>query len=50
MEAINRAALKIARDVAGERALVAGTLCLPWQKHPSLGSPRSLKGRVRTGR
>lgn len=40
MEAINRAAVRIARDVAGERALVAGTLCLTWQYRPGSAEAR----------
>ena len=34
VEPINRAAVRIARDVAGDRALVAGTLCLTWMYDP----------------
>jgi betaine-homocysteine S-methyltransferase len=40
MAAINRAAVKIARDVAGNRALVAGTLCLTWQYRPGSAEAR----------
>jgi betaine-homocysteine S-methyltransferase len=35
VEAINRAAVRIAREVAGEAALVAGTLCLTWMYDPN---------------
>jgi betaine-homocysteine S-methyltransferase len=34
VDAINRAAVRIAREVAGEEALVAGTLSLTWQFEP----------------
>ena len=44
VEAINRAAVRIAREVAGEQAFVAGTLSLTWQFEP--GSP-SASDRVR---
>jgi betaine-homocysteine S-methyltransferase len=39
VEAINRAAVRIAREVAGDQALVAGTLCLTWMYDPK--DPRS---------
>jgi betaine-homocysteine S-methyltransferase len=39
VDAINRAAVRIAREVAGEQALVAGTLCLTWMYDPK--DPRS---------
>jgi betaine-homocysteine S-methyltransferase len=39
VEAINRAATRIAREVAGDQALVAGTLSLTWQFDPE--SPSS---------
>ena len=45
MEAINRSAVRIAREVAGERALVAGTLCVTWQYRPG-----SAEARVRVRR
>lgn len=44
MEAINRNAVRIAREVAGDRARVAGTLCVTWQFKP--GSARA-RDRVR---
>src|SRR5213594_1159289 len=44
VEAINRAATRIAREVAGDQALVAGTLSLTWQFDPE--SPAS-KAHVR---
>jgi betaine-homocysteine S-methyltransferase len=34
VEAINRAAVRIANEVAGDQALVAGTLCLTWMYDP----------------
>jgi betaine-homocysteine S-methyltransferase len=34
VEAINRAAVRLAREVAGDEALVAGTLCLTWMYDP----------------
>ncbi len=45
MEAINHAAVRIARKVAGDEALVAGTLCLTWQYRPG-----SAEARVRVRR
>lgn len=44
MEAINRSAVRITREVAGNQALVAGTLCVTWQYKP--GSPAA-RDRVR---
>jgi betaine-homocysteine S-methyltransferase len=44
LEDLNRAAVRIARDVAGERCLVAGNLSLTWMYEPD--SP-SAKDRVR---
>lgn len=44
MDAINRSAVRIAREVAGDQALVAGTLCVTWQYKP--GSPAA-RDRVR---
>jgi betaine-homocysteine S-methyltransferase len=40
VEAINRAAVRIAREVAGDQALVAGTLCLTWMYDPNDPSSR----------
>jgi len=40
VEAINRAAVRIAREVAGDQALVAGTLCLTWMYDPHDPSSR----------
>jgi betaine-homocysteine S-methyltransferase len=37
LEDLNRAAVRIARDVAGDQCLVAGNLCLTWMYEP--GSP-----------
>src|ERR1700756_2615225 len=34
LEELNRAAVKIARDVAGEKCLVAGNLSLTWMYEP----------------
>jgi len=34
VDAINRAAVRIANEVAGDQALVAGTLCLTWMYDP----------------
>ena len=34
VEAINRSAVRIAKEVAGDEALVAGTLCLTWTYDP----------------
>ncbi len=39
VEQINRAAVRVAREVAGEQALVAGNLSLTWQYEP--GKPSS---------
>jgi len=39
LEDLNRAAVRIAREVAGERCLVAGNLCLTWMYEP--GSPKA---------
>jgi betaine-homocysteine S-methyltransferase len=40
VEAINRAAVRIVNEVAGDQALVAGTLCLTWMYDPkSPGHP-----------
>ena len=44
VKAINRAAVRIAKEVAGSKALVAGTLCLTWMYDPK--DPASRK-RVR---
>ncbi|HEV8306775.1 MAG TPA: homocysteine S-methyltransferase family protein [Methylomirabilota bacterium] len=41
MEAINRAAVRIARKVAGDEALVAGTLCITWQYRPGSAQARA---------
>ena len=35
VDAINRAAVRIANEVAGDAALVAGTLCLTWMYDPN---------------
>ena len=43
VEQINRAAVRIAREVAGDQALVAGNLSLTWQYNPD---DRSSKDRV----
>jgi betaine-homocysteine S-methyltransferase len=43
MEQINRAAVRIAREVAGDEALVAGNLSLTWQYNPD---DRTSKDRV----
>jgi betaine-homocysteine S-methyltransferase len=40
-EQINRAAVRVARDVAGEDALVAGNLSLTWQYEPDSASAAS---------
>jgi betaine-homocysteine S-methyltransferase len=40
VEQINRAAVRIAREVAGDRALVAGNLSLTWQYDPSSESSK----------
>lgn len=39
LEDLNRAAVRIAREVAGDRCLVAGNLCLTWMYEP--GSPKA---------
>jgi glutamate/tyrosine decarboxylase-like PLP-dependent enzyme len=39
VEAINRAAVRIANEVAGDQALVAGTLCLTWMYDPRSRDP-----------
>jgi betaine-homocysteine S-methyltransferase len=44
VEAINRAAVRLASEVAGDRALVAGTLCLTWMYDPD---DRASRDRVR---
>ncbi|MBI4240762.1 MAG: homocysteine S-methyltransferase family protein [Candidatus Rokubacteria bacterium] len=41
MEAINRSAVRIAREVAGDQALVAGTLCVTWQYRPGNAQARA---------
>lgn len=46
VEAINRAAVRIAREVAGEEALVAGTLSLTWQFDPDDPSSRERARRL----
>jgi betaine-homocysteine S-methyltransferase len=43
VERINREATRIAREVAGDEALVAGNLCLTWEYDPN---DRSSDGRV----
>lgn len=40
VEAINRSAVRIAREVAGDQTLVAGTLCLTWMYDPDDPSSR----------
>lgn len=40
VEQINRSAVRIARAVAGEKALVAGNLSLTWQYHPDDATSR----------
>lgn len=40
VKAINRAAVRIAKEVAGDQALVAGTLCLTWMYDPKDPSSR----------
>jgi len=44
MEDINQAAVRIAREAAGDQALVAGTLCITWQYRPDSAEA---KARVR---
>jgi betaine-homocysteine S-methyltransferase len=46
VEAINRAAVRIANEVAGEEALVAGTLCLTWMYDPKDPSSRAVVRRL----
>jgi betaine-homocysteine S-methyltransferase len=46
VEAINRAAVRIASEVAGEEALVAGTLCLTWMYDPHDPSSRDRTRRL----
>jgi len=46
VEAINRAAVRIAREVAGEQALVAGTLCLTWTYDPKDPDSRAVVRRL----
>lgn len=41
VDAINRAAARIARDVAGDQAFVAGTLSLTWQFDPDSPSSKA---------
>ena len=46
VEAINRAAVRIAREVAGDEALVAGTLCLTWMYDPQEPGSRAVVRRL----
>jgi betaine-homocysteine S-methyltransferase len=46
VEAINRAAVRIAAEVAGDQALVAGTLCLTWMYDPKAPGSRALVRRL----
>jgi betaine-homocysteine S-methyltransferase len=42
VEAINRAAVRIANEVAGDQAVVAGTLCLTWMYDPKDPASRAV--------
>lgn len=46
VEAINRAAVRIANEVAGQDALVAGTLCLTWMYDPKDPTSRTRTRRL----
>ena len=46
VEAINRAAVRIANEVAGDEALVAGTLCLTWMYDPKDPGSRAVVRRL----
>ena len=46
VEAINREAVRIANDVAGDQALVAGTLCLTWMYDPKDRGSRTVVRRL----
>ncbi|HEY7601673.1 MAG TPA: homocysteine S-methyltransferase family protein [Methylomirabilota bacterium] len=46
VEAINRAAVRIANEVAGDEALVAGTLCLTWMYDPKDPASRGVVRRL----
>jgi len=46
VEAINRAAVRIANEVAGDQALVAGTLCLTWMYDPKDPASRAVVRRL----
>jgi betaine-homocysteine S-methyltransferase len=46
VEAINRAAVRIANEVAGDQALVAGTLCLTWMYDPKDPASRGVVRRL----
>jgi betaine-homocysteine S-methyltransferase len=46
VEAINRAAVHIANEVAGDSALVAGTLCLTWMYDPKDSASRAVVRRL----
>jgi methionine synthase I (cobalamin-dependent) len=46
VEAINRAAVRIANEVAGDQALVAGTLCLTWMYDPKEPASRAVVRRL----
>ena len=46
VEAINRAAVRIANEVAGDEALVAGTLCLTWMYDPKEPGSRAVVRRL----
>jgi betaine-homocysteine S-methyltransferase len=46
VEAINRAAVRIANEVAGDQAVVAGTLCLTWMYDPKDPASRGVVRRL----
>ena len=46
VEAINRAAVRIANEVAGDQAVVAGTLCLTWMYDPKDPASRAVVRRL----
>jgi betaine-homocysteine S-methyltransferase len=46
VEVINRAAVRIANEVAGDQALVAGTLCLTWMYDPKEPASRAVVRRL----
>jgi betaine-homocysteine S-methyltransferase len=46
VEAINRAAVRIANEVAGDQAVVAGTLCLTWMYDPKDPTSRAVVRRL----